>query len=39
MCELLTDDHLKGAANLDEVGSDDKGVARSFSPAVDQWWE
>lgn len=39
MCELLTGDHFKGGADLDEVGSGNKGVAMSFSSAVDQWWE
>ena len=37
MCELLTGYHFKGGADLDEVGSDNKGVARSFGPG--QWWE
>ena len=27
MCELLTGDHFKGGADLDEVGSYNKGVA------------
>ncbi len=39
MCELLTGDHCKGRADLDKVGSDNKGVVMSFSSAVDQWWE
>ena len=39
MCELLTDDHFKVGADLDEVGSGNKGVAMSFSSAVGQWWE
>ena len=37
MCELLTGDHFKGEEDLDEVGSDNKGVAMSFGPEVDQW--
>lgn len=39
MRELLTGDHFEGGVDLDEVGSGNKGVAMSFSSAVDQWWE
>ena len=37
MCELLTGDHCKVGADLDKVGSDNKGVAMSFGPEMDQW--
>lgn len=39
MCELLTGDHCGDGVYLDEVGSGNKGVAMSFSSAVDQRWQ